>query len=512
MFGLTAAPVIVLLGLGIDYYKGLSDKARLDTAADAAALAAISAAEQYISNNSQSQVDPQLTTNAEAAGAAQGLKAFRANAATTQLVAPATPVVDVTRPTGTQTFNATVTYSAQTPTSFGGIVGVNTMNINGASSSSLTLGQYLDFYLVVDTSGSMGLPTTSDGQNTLAVNNPDSGASGYHPIATTTTAGVTTKSGGCAFACHQSGAQGYSEARKLGVELRVDSVGNAVNAVLQTAQASQTLQNQFRIGIYPFIVHPIAAAQLSANYGSGSAAQSVATNLAANYLDTGADNYENTSPANPLGSAHANPNSIGYDGTHFENIWPDMNKYYLGPSGNGAQAASPKSFIFLVTDGMDNNQLSFAEAGKSGNGTTGSQPLSPDFTAYPQPYYANPPSTPAALKNEYKYPNLPNLPTGYPASGFLNACNAAKTAGYTIAVLYVPYITMPNPETNYNAEDYQVNQLLQQATAPQVLANSSVLQNCASSGFFFTADSPQDITNAMTAMFAQSLQAARLTQ
>ena len=154
MFALMALPLVALMGLGIDYYKGLSDKSRLDAASDAASMAAISAAQQYISANSQTQTDPTLTNNAEAAGVAQARKAFMANAGTVELAAPTTPQISVTRSPGTQTLAATVTYAAQTPTSFGGIVGVNTLNIGGTSTASLTMGKYLDFYLLLDVSGS----------------------------------------------------------------------------------------------------------------------------------------------------------------------------------------------------------------------------------------------------------------------------------------------------------------------------------------------------------------------
>jgi hypothetical protein len=40
----------------------------------------------------------------------------------------------------------------------------------------------------------------------------------------------------------------------------------------------------------------------------------------------------------------------------------------------------------------------------------------------------------------------------------------------------------------------------------------TTLKQCASPGFFYSAYTPQDITNAMQDMFAQSLAAARLTQ
>ena len=72
-FALMAVPLIAMVGLGVDYYRLLSDKARLDTAADAAALAAINTMMAYINANSQSLGQAALTSNAEAAGAKQAL-------------------------------------------------------------------------------------------------------------------------------------------------------------------------------------------------------------------------------------------------------------------------------------------------------------------------------------------------------------------------------------------------------------------------------------------------------
>ena len=435
LFGLMAIPLVVLLGFGIDYYKGLSDKSRLDAAADAAALAAINAAQQYISNNSQTQTDPGLTNNAIAAGQAQGLKAFYANAGTTEseMFARVTPSVTLSRQG--QTFNATVNYSGQTPTSFGSIVGINVLNLSGTVTSSLTMGRYLDFYLLLDVSGSMGLPTSPGraanptnplGQSDLAATNPDNAM--YK----------TTYPTGCAFACHFSGYAGFQFTRTNGIALRVDSVGSAVQALLQTAQATMTLANQYRIGIYPFIVHAIQAAPLSSNF---TAANTVGGNFA-NYLDQGTTN-----------------GGMGSGGTHFENLWTDLRPYLKGV-GDGSGAASPQPFIFLVTDGADNNQTYTSGVWSSG----GSEPQLPSTTL----------------------------------------CSSAKAAGYTVSVLYIPYVPIspPNPSFAGN-EDGKVNAII-----PSI---PSTLQSCASPGFFFTANSQADITSAMQAMFAQALQAARLT-
>jgi Flp pilus assembly protein TadG len=51
-------------GLGIDYFNALAAKSRLDLASDAAAIAAINAAQSYIGANSGTQTDPALSAAA----------------------------------------------------------------------------------------------------------------------------------------------------------------------------------------------------------------------------------------------------------------------------------------------------------------------------------------------------------------------------------------------------------------------------------------------------------------
>ena len=97
IFGLTLLPTLGIIGFGIDCYTALSNKERLDAAADAAARSAISAAQTYINTNAANQSDPALTTSALAAGKAQALKAFPLNAGTSLVAVPATPTVSVTR-------------------------------------------------------------------------------------------------------------------------------------------------------------------------------------------------------------------------------------------------------------------------------------------------------------------------------------------------------------------------------------------------------------------------------
>jgi Flp pilus assembly protein TadG len=425
LLAFSAIPIIGVIGLGTDYYAVQGSKTRLDAAADAAAIAAITTAQNYISANAATQSDPTLTNNASAAGQAQARRVFFANAGVTSVrtnVQLTTPAVQ----RAGQSLTMAVSYTATNPTNFGRLFGVPTFTFSGKAGSSLTMGTYLDFYLMLDMSGSMGLPTSTAGQQQLMNVNPDD---------------RDTYPGGCQFACHFNGSQGYATARKYNITLRVDSVGRAVQNLIQTANQTKTLSNQYRLGIYPFIVNVMQAAALSSNFTS---ATGVAQQLGDVYMDSGLA----IGTSRPMGSG----------GTHFENVFPGIYNY-MQPFGTGNNATTPKPFIFIVTDGADNNQTF------DGSNWTGSQPQRPTNFGY---------------------------------------CQYAQSLGVTVSILYIPYqpILAPNPNFAGN-EDGKVN-----AVVPSIPAD---LQSCASPGFFFTANSDADINNAMQAMFAQALRAARIT-
>ena len=439
--GLSIIGLVGTAGLGIDFYNALAAKSKLDLATDAAALAAINAAQTYIVANSATQVDPALTNGAIAAGKAQALKVFKSNAGSTASIA-STPTVTMAR-TG-QTINATVTYTAASKNAFGPLFGVSQINMNGDAASSLTMGKYLDFYLLLDVSGSMGLPTTTAGQNQLASISPDEKNAAAYPS-------------GCAFACHFSqkmcttiaspttpqACQGYNLSRTNNIALRADSVGSAVQSLLTTATATATIPNQYRVGLYPFINHTGTLYAISTDLTS---AQTAAGTLA-----TLLDNGDSTTP-------------YGSGGTHFEKAIPDLNNIIPAGGktiGNGSGASNPQAFVFLVTDGADNNQTYTT----SSNSWTGSQPQNMDPTL----------------------------------------CTTLKNRGITVSVLYIPYPPINPVNKNFAGdEDDKVN-----AVIPNIEPN---LKQCASPGFYYSAYTPQDITNAMQDMFAQSLALARLTQ
>jgi Flp pilus assembly protein TadG len=447
IMGLTFIPMVGLVGIAIDYAKALEVKAKMTVAADAASLAAITRAQADVGAGLTAS---QAITNGVAA--ANGVFNGNIMNKADMLAQPIT--VNLTQ-TG-RSFTATVSFQAAYPTLFARIMTINTMNVTGGSTASVTLPSYLNFHLLLDVSGSMGIPSTAAGQNRLAAINPDMKAE--YP-------------GGCTFACHFTPntcttnghavhCQGYDLSRTNGtgtaiannycpqpglstcIQLRVDAVAYAVQRLLATAQTAQTLPNQFSVGLYPFITHMQPYQPITSNLTTVSTA---ATNLPS-LLDVG-------SGVNVAGQ-------LGSGGTHFENALSEMNAA-ITTVGDGSSATSGKPFVFLVTDGAQDPQ--YYNGGGNWSG-----------------------SNHATTINSAD-------------------CALLKNRGITVSVLYVPYVPIQNVNASFAGdEDDYANWNI-----PNI---PPALQACSSQGFFFTANSPADITSAMQAMFAQAVQQARLIQ
>ncbi len=491
---LGALPMMYGIGCVIDYSSAAMVRTRLQAAADAASLATVSI-------NS-----PVLTTaqgmngnGAVSGGSAFALGFFNANLSS----APANTGYTSLNPTATVSLNkntitATVSYTAQVPTYFVGLMGSSYKNIaiSGSSTANYTLASYLDFYLMLDVSGSMSFPSTQAEQTRLQSVNPDN-RNGPYP-------------GGCTFACHftRQGACGQSTQgpvpavgsatnpspggycqgfiiSRLGtapasgtltaanvnwsnsqvtscstpgttscIQLRADAVGYAVNALLQTANSSEVVTNQFRVGLYPFIQNLYTYKNLTAALNDADL-----TNKAANLaslLDTGADS------------------NLGSGGTHFENAFSSMNSI-ISSVGTGKSQSSPLPYIFLITDGSQDYQTQWNGGWSSQNwSATSAVPYQNSATVIP-----------------------PNSVTS------TDYCTQIKNRGIIIAILYIPYQTIQNPTNFASSEDIYAN-----ATIPKI---PDALQTCASPNFFYTANTPADIQNALIARFEQAVSTAHIS-
>jgi len=545
IFGIACLPVLSAIGCGVDYSEASRMRAKLQSAADAAAVASISQNSQGWLAASQMSGNGAVTT-----AQTDAMNIFLGNINNVynpgnpnpgaNLFTLNTPPTAATVTKAGVSLTSTVTFNATVPTIFMNIFGFKSLTVAGSSSASSSLPMYLDFYVMLDVSGSMGLPSTDAEQTRLAAVNPDDFSA--YPT-------------GCTFACHfqaqgsctnppvgqkanagvlpayqayptngyclgylisrvsQSGYQSLlnssvttqtktqypmktgqvlpsamlpnvtssltgpnslltgntsslsnsltavtacpTEGTDACIQLRADAVGTAMNAtkvangvsgLFETANNSAVIAKQFRIGLFPFIQNLITYSSLTSTITPGSAIQNASANLAT-LLDTG------NSPNVGLGSG----------GTHFENAFPQMNAIIPpasgGAVGDGSSSTNTKPFVFLLTDGAQNFQTCCGFSG----------------------------SNSATVM----------------ASGTSSPCQALKSRGITVAVLYIPYEPIQNPTTIYNSEDIVANANI--ANIPPSLTS------CASPNFFFQATSTSQIAAALAAMFNQALVTAHLT-
>ena len=154
IFTIALIPIIAAVGCAVDYSVASRVQAKLQAAADAASVGAISV------GSAGYNAAMSMTSNGSVpAGVTQASNFFDGNASTATgyngLVVSST----VTK-TGTA-LSSNVQFTAQVPTTFMSVVGFNSITVGGTSSSTASLPLYLDFYLMLDVSGSMGLPSTT---------------------------------------------------------------------------------------------------------------------------------------------------------------------------------------------------------------------------------------------------------------------------------------------------------------------------------------------------------------
>lgn len=527
IFGIAILPILSFVGAAIDYSLATRMRAKMQSAADAASVAAIS--KNSIGYNAAALMSGDGSVSA---GVTDANNIFNGNINATTGYTNLVVTSTVTKTGGA--LNSQVQFTADVPVVFMKVIGYQKLTVSGSSTATSSLPPYLDFYLMLDVSGSMGLPSSDAEQTRLSAINPDD---------------YTVYPNGCTFACHfqskgsctdpavgqkvnTSGSaygayptNGYclgylisrlspsayknlltatnpvtkypagvqlptamvpgitssltgtpnslitgntaslpnsltpvtscpTEGTDNCIQLRADAVGVALNATVAangvdglfaTANKSAVLPSQFRIGLYPFIQKLITYVSLTST-------------INASPTTPGTINYAAANLATLLDTGNTPDLKLGSGGTHFENAFPSMNTI-ISSVGDGSTSTKTKPFVFLVTDGAQNNQTC---CGFSGSNSATVMP-----------------------------------------TGANSLCKPLKDRGITISVLYIPYQTIQNPTTIFNNEDNVAN-----ANIPNIEPS---LKDCASTGFYFSASTPKGITDALTKMFNQALMTAHLT-
>lgn len=247
----------------------------------------------------------------------------------------------------------------------------------------------------------------------------------------------------CAFACHivANGVENkndyYNLAKKLGVTTRIDVLAQATASLMDKAKESRTVSNQYRMAIYTF----------------GEKAEDIKL-LEVSSLTVDLDEAKRKAAGVQLMTIPRQ----GYDNdqqTSFDTALTQI-KGKIGKAGNGASAQNPEKVVFFVADGV----------GDSYKPTTCTKKVAGGRCMEPI---------------DVKY------------------CNALKTEGYKVAVLYTTYLPLPT-NSWYNAwiKPFQ-NEI------------STRMRSCASDGLFFEVSPTQGIPEAMNTLFVRIISTPRLT-
>lgn len=434
---LSLIPLTAATGMAIDYSRAARLQTKMNSAADAGALAAVTS--------------PMMSeTRQTAAEAAARMFTKQVNA----LAGMTWPVAVKSSPTVTTTLNsykldygpyqilvtdtnltglnrtATVTYAANSANAFSGVLGLELSPIGGTSTTSAKTAPNIDFYVLLDTSGSMALPATSAGLKLL-----------------------TSKTGGCAFACHSTNDQTataadgktkdfYGVARSYNISLRIDEAKTAIqNMMTQATKTSAANDADYRASLSTF-----AAADSKAN-NSFETTQTITAKLSdvadASKLANTSLYYKNSCPT----SSYCNNDQD----TATDDAFSRMASLMPSVSGNGSNLPldTPQSMMFVITDGMRDE----------------------------------------------------NRPGGKPEAAIDQTwCNTIKGRGIRIAILYTEYL----PESL--SDDWSKNNVL-----PNLPKVEPALQSCASPGLYYKVTTDGDITAALNQLFQQAVATAHIT-
>jgi Flp pilus assembly protein TadG len=406
--------LVVVVGATTDYIQAINLRNRLQSAADASAVAGAVAARDS-SSGGTSQADRNAAKARADAHFAEAAGRIGSSASGTAAVSYSDA-----------TITANLTWQATFVPAFSRIVGIETWPVSGTAQAlaPVSLPTYIDIHFVLDTSHSMAIGATASDQSTM-----------MNRI-------------GCTIGCHmQTGQDTVARARSYGATLRFDVVKSAVATILTKAKSIQDKS--------------IAA-------GRGSVIR-VAIHTFSNTMKTPfARSTDIAAASTALTSIDIDP-AIGQSGTNFHTLFTSLGTAGLA-FGDGKTASTPKSFVILMTDGVEGSVTQ-----RSGN---------PQWTRD------------AAFVNYAPYDRDTSFGFNWDIQGFdPSLCTSLKSRGAYMMTLNVEYL-IPTlaPDSNDGRYLFVKNTL-----KSRIQTNMS---SCAStSEMALYASSPADITAATDKLF-----------
>jgi Putative Flp pilus-assembly TadE/G-like len=222
---LLTVPLVGAIGLAVDYSHALEVRNQLYEAADAAAVGSIADSSPAYDQTALMEDDGPVP-----AGEEDALNLFNANVSSAWAVEVSAVKAEVKKAGADLT--AKVSFTARIPMTFMRIFGYEYLDVQGEATSARRTAPFIDFYLLLDNTPSMGVGATTGDISRMVANTPDK----------------------CAFACHDLSKANnyYTLAKQLDVAMRIDVVREATQQMMDTAVARRAHANQFRMALYTF--------------------------------------------------------------------------------------------------------------------------------------------------------------------------------------------------------------------------------------------------------------------
>nr|WP_210294957.1 pilus assembly protein TadG-related protein [Rhizobium sp. BK491] len=338
-FGITTAlvavPLIAAGGLALDITNAMLVRTELQNAADAAAVGAIADSSPAVAAAMAMTSDGTVTI-----GQSDANKLFYGQASSDIQNIPVNVSAGVIR-TG-NVVSSTVNFSANVPTTLSQIIGKTSIPVSGSASAQYQTATFMDFYMLLDNTPSMGIGATITDINKMVANTSDK----------------------CAFACHDSTTDNnyYNLASRLHVQTRIAVVGLATQSLTDTAKTNRVTPDQYRMAVYTF--------------GKDTSTIGL-TNVSA--LSSDMAQVKNATGAVDLMSVRGQSDNNDQD-TSFDTMLTQLAPI-IGTGGSGKTTSDRQKVLFLVTDGVGDSY----KPNTCTKPTTGGRCQEPLATAFCQP-------------------------------------------------------------------------------------------------------------------------------
>jgi hypothetical protein len=318
IFMLALLPTLSAMGIAVDYSRATQLRSKLQSAVDAASVGSVARKSPGFLAAGAMTGDGDIP-----AGVADAKNIFDGNMSGVAgyTLKSVTPVVTKTG----SVITSNVTFSAEVPTMFLGVMGKSAMTVTGSSTSVAKMPVYIDFYLLLDNSPSMGVGATPDDVAKMVL---------------ATTPASFKPDDKCAFACHDTSKTNnyYKLAKDIGVKMRIDVLREATEKLMDTAAATATYTNQYRMAIHDF--------------GASASTAGLRTLFA---LSASLSSAKTAAAKIDLMTVYGQNQNNDQD-TQYTKLFPAMNTAITAP-GPGT-AAAPQKYLFFVSDGVADEQNS----------------------------------------------------------------------------------------------------------------------------------------------------------